>query len=271
MKWSPWSFIKFSQPISFMEMCQDQFWEFVYGYWGLKGRGWFSPATEWDSWTIFTIYRIAFALPRKSSRIGRLFTHKNNCGSAISVTETSCAALIFEVEHRILDRFCVIHWCTVNTYSRAQNNFQAKARHFDWPNKFYLNRVLFSICERDFIFSRRQNSRFTDEGLVIFFSRIRVCINGQYDQWVTFVAGQIAILAGHCWLAVILIPAIRPITEVNIHLGIQEWGLEFSVLNPFGEPRWHDEWCAWTTLGHCGPLLSILYQIVFYGTRYSVN
>ena len=144
---------------------------------GLKGQGWFSPATEWDSWTIFTLYRKAFALPRKSYRIGRLFTPKNNyCGTAISVTETSCAALIFEVEHCISDRFCVIHWCSVNTYSRAQNNFQAKAGHDDRPNIFYLNHVLFSICERDFIFTRRQNLRFTDEGLVIFFFQELECV-----------------------------------------------------------------------------------------------
>ena len=40
----------------------------------------------------FTPYRIAFAPPRESYRMQLLFTHKNGCGGAISVTERSCAA-----------------------------------------------------------------------------------------------------------------------------------------------------------------------------------
>ena len=95
----------------------------------------------------------------------------------ISVMERSCPALISKVERRISDRFFVILWHTVNTYSRAQNNFRAVAGHDDRPKKFYLNHVQFSICECDFIFTRRQNLR---SGY--FFSRIKVSMNGQYDQ-----------------------------------------------------------------------------------------
>ena len=40
----------------------------------------------------FAPYRIAFAPPRESYRMQLLFTHKNVCGGAISVTERSCAA-----------------------------------------------------------------------------------------------------------------------------------------------------------------------------------
>ena len=38
------------------------------------------------SQAMFTLYRMAFAPPRKSYRIGLLFTHKNRCGGAFSVT-----------------------------------------------------------------------------------------------------------------------------------------------------------------------------------------
>lgn len=44
--------------------------------------------------TMFTPYRLAFMLARKPYRIGRLFTHKNEYFGAISVTESSFAALI---------------------------------------------------------------------------------------------------------------------------------------------------------------------------------
>ena len=36
---------------------------------------------------MFTVYRIACAPPRKSYRIGLLFTRKNGCGGVISETE----------------------------------------------------------------------------------------------------------------------------------------------------------------------------------------
>ena len=63
---------------------------------------------------MFTLYRIAFAPPRKSYRIERLFTHKNCFGGAISVTEQKCATPICKVEsqiskrcvHTISDSFC---------------------------------------------------------------------------------------------------------------------------------------------------------------------
>ena len=56
------------------------------------------------SQAMFTLYRIAFAPPRKSYRIGLLFTHKNCCGGAISVTEQKCAAPISKVESQISKR-----------------------------------------------------------------------------------------------------------------------------------------------------------------------
>ena len=45
---------------------------------------------------IFGILRY-FAPPRKSYRIGLLFTRRNSCGGAISVTEGKCAAPISKV------------------------------------------------------------------------------------------------------------------------------------------------------------------------------
>ena len=50
------------------------------------------------SQAMFTLYRKAFAPPRKSYRIELLFTHKNCCGGAFSVTEQSCAAPMSKVE-----------------------------------------------------------------------------------------------------------------------------------------------------------------------------
>ena len=46
---------------------------------------------------IFTIFRKAFAPPRKPYRIGHLFTHKNCVLAAVSVTAQSCAATISKV------------------------------------------------------------------------------------------------------------------------------------------------------------------------------
>ena len=56
------------------------------------------------SQAMFTLYRKAFAPPRKSSRIELLFTHKNGSGGAISVTDRSCAAPISKVESEISKR-----------------------------------------------------------------------------------------------------------------------------------------------------------------------
>ena len=47
---------------------------------------------------------------RKSYPIGFLFTQKNGCGGAISVTERSPAAPISKVEPHISERFCAILW-----------------------------------------------------------------------------------------------------------------------------------------------------------------
>lgn len=54
---------------------------------------------------IFTQYQIAFMSPQKSYWIGILFTNKNSCGGAISVTEKSCAAPISQVENHIRQVF----------------------------------------------------------------------------------------------------------------------------------------------------------------------
>ena len=71
---------------------------------------------------VFTLYRVAFAPPRKSYQIGLLFTHKNGSSGAISVTKRSCAEPISIVERHISDRFCATLRCTVNTYSAEVNN-----------------------------------------------------------------------------------------------------------------------------------------------------
>ena len=47
---------------------------------------------------------MALERARKSYRMGHLFTNKNGCGGAISVTERSCAAPISKVERHISDR-----------------------------------------------------------------------------------------------------------------------------------------------------------------------
>ena len=54
---------------------------------------------------IFAQYQIAFMSPQKSYWIGILFTNKNSCGGAISVTEKSCAAPISHVENHIRQVF----------------------------------------------------------------------------------------------------------------------------------------------------------------------
>lgn len=54
---------------------------------------------------IFTQYQIAFMSPQKSYWKGILFTNKNSCGGAISVTEKSCAAPISQVENHIRQVF----------------------------------------------------------------------------------------------------------------------------------------------------------------------
>ena len=56
------------------------------------------------SQAMFTLYRKAFGPPRKSYRIELLFTHKNCCGGAFSVTEQNCAAPISKVESQISKR-----------------------------------------------------------------------------------------------------------------------------------------------------------------------
>ena len=63
---------------------------------------------------MFTVYQIAFAPPWKSYRtLGLLFTHKNGCSGAISVTKLRCAVPISQVESHISDRcshYRVLKW-----------------------------------------------------------------------------------------------------------------------------------------------------------------
>ena len=54
-----------------------------------------------DTETMRLRYRIAFPPPRKPYRIRLLFTHKNGCGGAISVTEWSCARLCRSLKRRV--------------------------------------------------------------------------------------------------------------------------------------------------------------------------
>ena len=54
-----------------------------------------------DTETMRPRYRIAFPPPRKPYRIRLLFTHKNGCGGAISVTEWSCARLCRSLKRRV--------------------------------------------------------------------------------------------------------------------------------------------------------------------------
>ena len=56
---------------------------------------------------VFLLYRKAFAPPRKSYRTGLLFTHKNDCGGATSVTKRNYVAPISKMELHIPDTFCV--------------------------------------------------------------------------------------------------------------------------------------------------------------------
>ena len=73
-------------------------------------RGLFS-----EFYGMFTLYRIAFAPPRKSNWIGLLFIHKNRFYGAISLTEKSCAAPISKVERHLSERFCATLKCNVDT------------------------------------------------------------------------------------------------------------------------------------------------------------
>ena len=49
------------------------------------------------------LYWIAFVPPRKSYRIGILFTHMNGDFDAISMTERNCVTPISKVESHVLD------------------------------------------------------------------------------------------------------------------------------------------------------------------------
>ena len=53
-----------------------------------------------------TLFRIAFAPPQKSYQTGLLFTHKDDCGGAISVTERCCPAPISLAENIDLSDWC---------------------------------------------------------------------------------------------------------------------------------------------------------------------
>ena len=67
---------------------------------------------------MFIQHQITFAPPRNSCWIRLLFTHTNDCGGAISVTEQrSCAAPISKVGCDISDRVWAILSCSMNTCS----------------------------------------------------------------------------------------------------------------------------------------------------------
>ena len=67
---------------------------------------WFLPSCCLSK-AVFLLYRKAFAPPRKSYRKGLLFTQKNDCGGATSVTKRNYVAPISKVELHIPGRFCV--------------------------------------------------------------------------------------------------------------------------------------------------------------------
>ena len=56
--------------------------------------------------TLSTLFRIAFAPQQKSYQTGLLFTHKDDCGGAISVTERCCPAPISLAENIDLSDWC---------------------------------------------------------------------------------------------------------------------------------------------------------------------
>ena len=53
--------------------------------------------------TTVKLYWIVFVLPRKSYRIGILFSHMNGDFDVISMTERNCVTPIFKVESHALD------------------------------------------------------------------------------------------------------------------------------------------------------------------------
>ena len=63
---------------------------------------------------MFTVYRRACAPPRKSYRIGLLFTQKNGCGGVISETER------LAVPSRSLKWSCVTCWIHVDVHTLYQ-------------------------------------------------------------------------------------------------------------------------------------------------------
>ena len=85
---------------------------------------------SWSDGCSHYIYRIVFAPPRKPYRIGLLFTHENDCGGAISVTERGCTAEKrgAKVDRHIGDKFLAILWCSVNNYSAHRRSKWVAAR-----------------------------------------------------------------------------------------------------------------------------------------------
>ena len=87
------------------------------------------------------IHWIDFAPPRKPCRIGLLFTDKNDCGGAISVTERGCTAQKSgaKVERHIGDTFLAILWCSWNNYSAHRRSKWVEARTAThWHGSKYL-------------------------------------------------------------------------------------------------------------------------------------
>lgn len=65
----------------------------------------------------------------------------------------------------------------------------------------FWKKVNLSLCNFQFVnlivCYKETNLRFTGKDLVVC-SRLRVSVSGQHDQRVKFLAGQVAIQAGHC-------------------------------------------------------------------------
>ena len=91
----------------------------------------------------------------------------------------------------------------------------------------------FSIC----IFTKRQNLRFTGEGWFdSVCSRMRVCIAGQHDWQVKFLAGQVTILARH---SLFIDHYLSPVVMSQNTAATKAWGGENGAF-----PFWLTPKCA---------------------------
>ena len=99
---------------------------------------------------VFLLYRKAFAPPRKSHRTGLLFTHKNGCGGATSVTKRNYVDPISKVERHIPDRFCVnlAMWtpfgtvAEMNKYERVLEPTEMEVTFKEYKEKILVHQTL---------------------------------------------------------------------------------------------------------------------------------